>query len=80
MSDYIYIIIGAVVLALLAVLVIWLVVRHRHRAVPAAPATPPIVPAPAAPTPVPLDHQPVVPRDEAQGYGWLKASDLAKPE
>ena len=30
--------------------------------------------------PVPLEHQPIVPSEQAQGYGWMKASDLAGGE
>ncbi|MCL2736218.1 MAG: hypothetical protein FWD75_06255 [Propionibacteriaceae bacterium] len=26
------------------------------------------------------DHQPVVPADEARGYAWMRAADLANPE
>jgi len=31
---------------------------------------------PAVP-PIPLERQPVAPADQAQGFGWMKASDLA---
>jgi len=27
---------------------------------------------------VPLERQPVVPADQAQGFGWTRASDLVK--
>ena len=27
---------------------------------------------------IPMEHQPVASADQAQGYGWMRASDLAK--
>ena len=82
MSDWMIWAVGLVVAAVVvALLVVWL--RRRPvvgKSVAVEAADPP---APAVSGPVgAVDQlgQPVVPADQARGYGWMKASDLMGPK
>jgi len=67
---------GVAAVVLLTVVIVVLLTQKRKR--PPVPAQEPAVCDPEPTTPeIPLARQPVAPADQAQGYGWMKASDLA---
>ena len=79
---------AAVIVVVVVILVgaaIFAVVRARKRRLPSGTDVPvsPTTPVPAqtdsvpSPSQTPLECQPVAPADQAEGFGWMKASDLA---
>ena len=82
MSSWVIWAVGLVVVVAVVVLIV--LVRHRAAVKATAPDDLPVVsraPAVLGEAPVqPID--PVMPAEQARGYGWMKASDLIgqKPE
>ena len=71
MPEWVVVIIAAVIVA--GVVALWI---RKHRShprtdIPDSAQEPPVQPD------IPLERQPVAPIDQAEGFGWMKASDLA---
>ena len=73
MPEWIIAAIIVVVLAGCVLLAVWIRKRRRH---PRTQMSIPIEEPPSQPE-IPLERQPVAPVDQAEGFGWMKASDLA---
>jgi len=80
MSEYIGVAILLAVLLCASLIVFFVFRARRHRSGPVEVSVedPPEPPQLPDITEIPVENQPVTPADQAQGLGWMKASDLAR--